>query len=72
MRLEAARLLYVSITRARASCVLSFALRRMIFGAFEQRTASPFALQTGGAFALRTSGLSHDEAVIIANVVEGL
>ena len=32
--LEAARLLYVSITRARAVCVLSFAQRRTVRGSF--------------------------------------
>ncbi len=47
---EAARLLYVSITRARAACVLSYAQSRRIHGQRTRTTPSRFANHTGGAF----------------------
>ena len=46
--LEAARLLYVSITRAQAACVMSLAARRTIRGEFRHQHPSQFASQTGG------------------------
>jgi superfamily I DNA/RNA helicase len=70
--LEAARLLYVSITRARAACVMSFASRRTIRGEFRQQQASQFAGQTGGAFAPRTTGLNQAEAGHIAGLLNDL
>jgi DNA helicase-2/ATP-dependent DNA helicase PcrA len=70
--LEAARLLYVSITRARAVCVMSFALRRMIFGTFQQQHASPFAMQTGGAFVARNGGLSVAETATVLQLIGDL
>jgi superfamily I DNA/RNA helicase len=60
--LEAARLLYVSITRARASCIMTFAGRRMVNGAMVKPTPSRFATQLGGAFAYRDTGLTDQEA----------
>jgi DNA helicase-2/ATP-dependent DNA helicase PcrA len=48
--LEAARLLYVSITRARAACVLSLVHRRTIKGSSEVMTPSRFAPHIGGPF----------------------
>jgi DNA helicase II / ATP-dependent DNA helicase PcrA len=59
--LEAARLLYVSITRARAACVVSLARRRVINGQLETQTPSRFATDLGGPFADRTNGMSADE-----------
>jgi DNA helicase-2/ATP-dependent DNA helicase PcrA len=54
--LEAARLLYVSITRARACCVMSYSTRRMVNGQMCEHTASRFAAHLGGAFVYRTQG----------------
>lgn len=54
--LEAARLLYVSITRARACCVMSYSTRRMVNGQMNNHTASRFAAHLGGAFAYRNQG----------------
>lgn len=59
--LEAARLLYVSITRARASCVLSFAQRRTVNGTFSSQNPSRFIAHVGGAFAGTVDGLSGAE-----------
>ena len=62
---EAARMLYVAITRARAACVLSLASSRMIFGAFNTPSPSRFATHTGGSFAYREGGLTQEEAGMI-------
>ena len=67
--LEAARLLYVSITRARAVCVLSFAQRRTVQGEFQVRTASQFATHTGGAFEGRNEGLTDEETTAVVAVI---
>jgi DNA helicase II / ATP-dependent DNA helicase PcrA len=49
---EAARLLYVSITRARAACIMSFARRRVVHGRLTQHAPSRFNRFTGGACSL--------------------
>jgi DNA helicase-2/ATP-dependent DNA helicase PcrA len=54
--LEAARLLYVSVARARAACILSYADKRMMYGKFAQQTPSPFVPSLGGAFVFRQQG----------------
>jgi superfamily I DNA/RNA helicase len=59
--LEAARLLYVSITRARASCVMSYASYRMVNGMNNAQTSSRFNVALGAAFVSRTSGLAAAE-----------
>ena len=59
--LEAARLLYVSITRARVACVVSYATHRMVRGHMHTQAASRFAVSLGGAFEPRTVGLSAPE-----------
>lgn len=56
--LEAARLLYVSITRARAACVVSYASRRRIRGILQPQTASRFTANLGGPFLSRMTGFS--------------
>jgi len=65
--LEAARLLYVSITRARAACIMSYATTRTVNGQFRRQTSSRFAGHLGGAFAVRTSGLTTAEIAQIKN-----
>ena len=64
--LESARLLYVSITRARAAVVLSRAARRFINGQMKIHTPSRFAAHLGGVFAWRNSGATIAEAQDIA------
>lgn len=60
--LEAARLLYVSITRARVACVMSYSTRRVVNGQMCNHDASRFAAHLGGAFAYRNQGaLTPDE-----------
>jgi DNA helicase-2/ATP-dependent DNA helicase PcrA len=59
--LESARLLYVSITRARAACILSYARKRVVHGQFISHTHSRFAEHVGGPFDSRAAGLSEDE-----------
>jgi len=41
--------------------VISFAKSRRVNGKPEPRVASPFAMQTGGAFVGRTGGLTEAE-----------
>jgi DNA helicase II / ATP-dependent DNA helicase PcrA len=65
--LEAARLLYVSITRARAACIMSYAVTRIVHGQFSTRTPSRFAAHLGGAFVARASGLATAEVGHITN-----
>lgn len=70
--LEATRLLYVSITRARAACIMSFAFRRRVFGENKSQTASPFANQTGGTFVDGGVGLSAAQTAQIVKAIEDL
>lgn len=70
--LEAARLLYVSITRARAACILSFAWRRLVFGESRQQHPSMFAGQTGGAFVDGNDGLTDAQLDRIMQAIEDL
>jgi DNA helicase-2/ATP-dependent DNA helicase PcrA len=59
--LEAARLLYVSITRARAACMISYASRRVMNGVMQNQTASRYAQHLNGAFGARGNGLTAAE-----------
>jgi len=70
--LEAARLLYVSITRARAACFLSFSQRRTVQGQYQTRTASQFTAHTGGAFVARQDGMTDVETATIAAIIGDL
>jgi DNA helicase-2/ATP-dependent DNA helicase PcrA len=67
--LEAARLLYVSITRARAACILSYAARRRMQGPMRATAASRFTASLNGAFLGRANGLQQPEVQqIIAEI----
>ncbi len=70
--LEAARLLYVSITRAKACCILSYAMHRRVFGQSQNQGPSQFALQTGGGFVWRQNGLTQAEAQVINESINRL
>jgi DNA helicase II / ATP-dependent DNA helicase PcrA len=63
--LEAARLLYVSITRARTTCIASYASRRFINGRTQTHIASRFAAHIGGAFVNRGQALTVPEVQLI-------
>lgn len=67
---EAARLLYVGITRARALCVLSFADGRLVNGSFRRQTPSRFLQGLGvgfrGAAALSATEVSQSISDIAA------
>ena len=67
--LEAARLLYVSITRARACCILSYAQARVAKGRFTWHTPSRFNASLAGPFVTRRSGLSSAEVRDIRSAV---
>jgi DNA helicase-2/ATP-dependent DNA helicase PcrA len=69
---EAARLLFVSITRARAVCVLSFCTNRLTQDSFSHQTPSRFCQHLGGAFAYRTSGLNTQEIEAAVSCIANL
>jgi DNA helicase II / ATP-dependent DNA helicase PcrA len=67
--LEAGRMLYVSITRARHTCILSYASRRFINGAMRMQTASRFAAAVGTPFSYRDGALNRTEANAVVSEV---
>jgi superfamily I DNA/RNA helicase len=60
--LESARMLFVSITRARLGCVVSFADSRVVNGRTQMQTPSRFTAHLGRPFVRRTDGLATDAA----------
>jgi superfamily I DNA/RNA helicase len=69
---EAARLLYVGITRARAACFLSYANQRFINGSTAFQTPSRFANVSGGTFTRRNGALSALEIGQIMATIQNL
>lgn len=65
-------MLYVSITRARLACILSFARNRMTFGTTEPTKRSRFALDLGKRFADRPGGIDQALAVQAVKAAERL
>ena len=69
--LEAARLLYVSITRARAACIMSNAYRRFFNGRNVAQAPSRFTASLGGTFQQRACGLQLSEIQgVVATVAQ--
>jgi DNA helicase-2/ATP-dependent DNA helicase PcrA len=64
---QAARLLYVGITRARLMAVMSMAEYRMVQGENVARRPTPFVGSLGGRFESRGSGLDAEE---VAKVIQ--
>jgi DNA helicase-2/ATP-dependent DNA helicase PcrA len=62
MVLEAARMLFVSITRARLACIVSYAKTRFVNGQNIITTPSQFSTHLGKAFDKKTSGMSRELA----------
>lgn len=60
--LEAARMLYVSITRARLACILSFARTRFVNGQTSVMAPSRFTSALGKQFEARTGGVTPELA----------
>lgn len=60
--LEAARLLYVSMSRARAGLILSYSSNRLLYGNRNSRRPSRFLEHTSGPFSDGRSGLSATQA----------
>lgn len=69
---EAARLLFVSITRARAACILSFARTRIVNGNFSSQTASRFCATLGGPFRRQNGPLPLEDVELIMQEVANL
>jgi ATP-dependent DNA helicase UvrD/PcrA len=70
--LEAARLLYVSITRARTACILTYATTRRIQGPVRATTASRFTASLNGPFVGRANGLQQTEVQQITAEIANL
>jgi DNA helicase-2/ATP-dependent DNA helicase PcrA len=70
--LEAARLLYVSMTRARACCVVTYARRRTVFGRYITHAPSRFIPDLGSTVSDRAIGLTASEAAGIADTIRQL
>jgi superfamily I DNA/RNA helicase len=70
--MEAARMLYVSVTRARLACILSLARRRMTFGSMKPARPSRFAAHLGKAFDDRGGGMTQDLASKAVKAAERL
>lgn len=66
---EEARLLYVSITRARALCILSYSRVRVMNGSATAMNATRFATNLGGPFVRRTDGLTDTEAADVLQTI---
>lgn len=60
--LEAARMVYVSITRGAAACILSFAESRFLYGQQRPMARSRYVPHLGGEFHQREAGLTQEEA----------
>jgi DNA helicase-2/ATP-dependent DNA helicase PcrA len=70
---EAARLLHVSITRARAACILSFAETRVVYGGFSYQAPSRFTRTLSGQFNGRdNNGLTDAEVEAIVEAFNQL
>jgi superfamily I DNA/RNA helicase len=65
--LEAARLLYVSMTRAQIVCVLSYSIRRFAYGSLTKYSPSRFLANVGGTFSYRTAEMTNDEVDVVRN-----
>ncbi len=59
---EAARLLYVALTRTKAACVVSYAKRRGVQGKAVTHRPSQHAAHLAGMFSARTTGLTPAKA----------
>jgi DNA helicase-2/ATP-dependent DNA helicase PcrA len=70
--LEAARMLYVSITRARAACIVSYSTSRVVYGNFSHQTPSRFAANLDGVFSNRENSLTQDEIDTICRSIKNL
>jgi DNA helicase-2/ATP-dependent DNA helicase PcrA len=70
--LESARMLYVSITRARAACILSLSRTRIAYGQFSQQTPSRFAACLAGPFIYRNDSMSAQELGLIVQSYRNL
>ena len=69
---EAARMLYVSITRARAACIMSFSTTRYMYGSVSRQVPSRFLTNLSGPFLDRNNGLNQAEVQQIQGSIANL
>lgn len=67
---EAARMLYVAITRAKAAGIISYSENRVVHGDRQGRTRSRFIPELGGQFLYRDKELSDVEIFEIVNSIK--
>jgi DNA helicase-2/ATP-dependent DNA helicase PcrA len=70
--LEAARMLFVSITRARLGCIVSFADARIVNGQVQAQHPSRFTADLGKPFVRRTGGIATGAARTAVDATEHL
>ena len=70
--LEAARMLYVSITRARLMCLLSYSRRRFMNGQTQLHTPSRFTTHLGRPFEPQAGGITEQAAQRLAAAAQRL
>jgi DNA helicase-2/ATP-dependent DNA helicase PcrA len=67
--LEAARLLYVSITRARAACLVTYSTHRLVYGRRVRHAPSQYLGHLGRTFRYRATGLLPAESTEIVDAI---
>jgi DNA helicase II / ATP-dependent DNA helicase PcrA len=70
--LESARMLFVSITRARLGCIVSFADSRVVNGRMQPQHPSRFTTSLGRPFERRGSGITTSAAKTAVEVSANL
>lgn len=70
--MEGARLLYVSITRARAAVILSYANGRYFAGQWRTHSPSRYCAHLAGRFVWRTDGLTAAETTAIVDAINDI
>lgn len=70
--LEGARLLYVSMTRARCALIVTLARERYWMGETRVQTPSRYATHLSGAFIARTGGLTGAEHAAITDTITAM
>ena len=69
---EAARMLYVAITRAKAASMISYAENRLVYGSYSKQTRSRFNPHLNGRFSYREQELNETETDEILQSINAL
>lgn len=69
---EAARMLYVSVTRAKAACIMSYAAKRIVHGERKDQDRSELIKRLGIKFDYRQTGMTEAETNRIKEAISNL